>query len=102
MLELELARSIQFLLQQHHRKTKILFTQSLDGANAARLDYELVRSSTLYLQPAALSTAWLILFSLGTTWPPKQNECPRNLIGWRLDRVGALRLSNMVCLSTAA
>jgi hypothetical protein len=36
-----------------------------DGANAARLAYELVRSSTRRLQPVAPSAAWLILVSLG-------------------------------------
>jgi len=42
-----------------------LFTQPLDGANAARLDYELVLSSTRLSQLAAFATAWLILVSLG-------------------------------------
>ena len=38
--------------------------QSTMEAIAARLDYELVRSSILHLQPAASSAAWLILVSL--------------------------------------
>jgi hypothetical protein len=39
-------------------------TNQCDRANAARLDYELVHSSTLHLQPVALLAASLILVSL--------------------------------------
>jgi hypothetical protein len=34
------------------------------GANAARIDHELVSDPTLHLEHAALSMAWLILVSL--------------------------------------
>ena len=43
-----------------------LFTCHLcDGANAARLIDKPICGSTLPMQPATLSTAWLILVSLG-------------------------------------
>ena len=35
-----------------------------DGANAARLDYDLIRNSTFHLQPCALSAAQLIVASV--------------------------------------
>lgn len=37
------------------------------GANAVRLGYEFARSSTVSLQRAASSAAWLILLSLDDT-----------------------------------
>lgn len=42
-----------------------LITQPRDGANAARLDYDLVRSAIFHSQPVAPTAAWLILFLLG-------------------------------------
>ena len=39
----------------------------INEANAARLDYDLIHGSTINSQPAALSAAWLILFSLDVT-----------------------------------
>jgi hypothetical protein len=57
MLESELASPTPLLLQQHYRKSKILFTQSLDEANGLiAKQLQCVCHDTL---------PWLISFSLG-------------------------------------
>src|SRR6266487_4848548 len=62
MLESELASPIPLLLQQHYRKPKILFTQSLDEANPA-----LCCKLWTNAYPNSQSAGWLISFSLDDT-----------------------------------